>query len=128
MEKDGKSGSILLVDEEVFSTEGYKLLLQKDGFKVVVVNNGLSALNVIRADNFDGVIANLLTSGSQMQKFVDELKAKNMMDKVIVITDSSRIMNSNYHEMVKHFGINDVLQKPFSLELLLQKVHKKFIS
>ncbi len=126
MEEEANSRNILLVDEEVFSTEGYKLLLKKDGFKVMVVNNGLSALKMLTSQDFDLVIVNLLTTDGQIQNFIDKLKYKNLMEKVIVLTDSSRIQHSNYHQMVKHFGMDDVLQKPFSLELLLQKVHNKF--
>ena len=65
MEEEANSRNILLVDEEVFSTEGYKLLLKKDGFKVMVVNNGLSALKMLTSQDFDLVIVNLLTTDGQ---------------------------------------------------------------
>jgi len=125
MKKVVEKKRILLVDDEAYSTEGYKLLLQKDGFVVESVTNGYGALTKLKSEIFDIVIANLLAPGNGVVELSDELKNKNMMNKVIAISESSLISAENYPELVKHFGVTEVLEKPFSLELLLQKVHNK---
>jgi CheY-like chemotaxis protein len=125
MKKAVEKKRILLVDDEAYSTEGYRLLLQKDGFVVESVTSGYEALHKIKSDFYDVVIANLLIPGKDALELINELKNKNITNKVIAISESSLISANNYPELVRHFGVTDVLEKPFSLELLLQKVHKK---
>lgn len=119
---------ILLVDDEAFSTEGYKQLLQKDGFVVESVYNGFGALNKFENEIFDIVITNIFLSDKGVLELMENLKNKNLTHKVIAISESSWISASNYQLMIKNFGVTEVLEKPFSLEVLLQRIHNKISS
>lgn len=124
MTKEVEKNRILLVSDEAFATEGYKLLLQNAGFAVETAMNGTRAIDKIKHENFDMVITDLLLPEKDILNLKGELLKKNMLNKVIAISESSRILEDNYPEMVRHFGVAEVLEKPFSLELLIKMVFK----
>jgi CheY-like chemotaxis protein len=50
---------ILVVDDEKLTLKNLKYILTKEGYEVKAVDNGMSALNLLKNEEFDLVITDL---------------------------------------------------------------------
>lgn len=116
-----RTGRVLVIDDEAHLREVITNLLRLEGHVAVGVGSGIEGVEVFRAEPFDVVITDLgmadLT-GLEVARKVRELYRDV---KVVLCTGWSAAMNQADQESS---GIDQVLQKPFRLDTLLQLVHE----
>jgi len=117
----GGSGSVLIVDDDEFLTESFRMLLQDAGFDVETASTGNQALLKASQTDFDLAILDLKlpdTTGSELGK---RLKSRNKNLNVVLLTGHSEILDDMDPE---DLGTDEVLFKPISAEELLKITEK----
>lgn len=112
---------ILVADDEEITLKHLTYALEKDGYDVTAVKNGLDALKKIEADEFDVLIADIKMPGMDGIAVLSEVKDKYPAIDVIIITGFGSI-ESAVNAMSK--GATDYITKPFNLDELSLKIKK----
>jgi two-component system response regulator HydG len=112
---------ILIADDEEITLKHLTYALEKDGYEIVAVKNGLDALKKIEGEEFDVLIADIKMPGIDGITLLSEVKEKYPDIDVIIITGFGSI-ESAVNAMTK--GATDYITKPFNLEELDLKIRK----
>jgi DNA-binding NtrC family response regulator len=112
---------ILIAEDEEITLKHLLSTLQKEGYEVLGFSNGLKALERIEEEYFDVLIADIKMPGLSGIELLENIKAKNIETKVVIITGYGSI-DSAVTAMKK--GAYDYLTKPFDLDEMLLKIKK----
>jgi len=117
----GGNGSVLIVDDDEFLTETFRMLLQDAGFDVETASTGNQALLKASQSDFDLAILDLKlpdTTGTELAK---RLKSRNKNLNVVLLTGHTELLENMDPE---DLGTDEVLFKPISPEELLKITEK----
>ena len=112
---------ILVVDDEKAIRDGLYNILQSEGYEVDLSDSGYSALEMLQAKDFQAVITDLKMPGMDGMEVLKAITILQPSVPVIFITGYSTLDNAV--EVMK-MGAFDYLPKPFTADLILQKVQK----
>ena len=78
--------NILIVDDEQSMRDFLKILLQKEGYKVVTAENADTGFQALQEDTFDLVISDIRMPGASGLELLEKIKDHNPNIPVIMIT------------------------------------------
>jgi two-component system response regulator HydG len=110
---------VLIAEDEEITLKHLLSILQKEGYEVKGVGDGLNAMEKIEKEHFDAVIADIKMPGLTGIELLEKIKEKHLETEVIIITGYGSI-SSAVEAMRK--GARDYITKPFDLDELLLKV------
>jgi DNA-binding NtrC family response regulator len=111
--------SILLVDEDPSVRESLSRALRSENYCVIPAANGREAMELFRADKIALVLLDLNLSTSIGWSILRQMMAANPRRPVIIIT-----AQSDLHEAAAQAGAVAILEKPFSLPVLLNLMER----
>jgi two-component system cell cycle sensor histidine kinase/response regulator CckA len=121
IQKMGRSRCILLVDDEEVVLDVGTMMLEKIGYQVLGARNSAEAVEIFKqsGNEIDLVLLDL--------KLPDESGAETFKKIRAIDPDARVILSTGYNETQEVFELMDLgcrgmLQKPFSLERLFEKV------
>lgn len=116
-----KQHRILLVEDEQDIAELIQINLDSEGYKTIVVHNGLVAMQKFEQESFDLVILDIMLPGVDGISVCENIRLKNT--EVPIMFLSARGGSEDRIRGLKKGG-DDYLTKPFNLEELLLRVQK----
>ena len=118
---------ILVVEDDNFLANAYRIKLQKVGFEVVVADDGDQALEKIKSENFDLVILDLIIPKIDGFGVLTEIRSQEKYKKLPILVASNLGQTEDLNRALK-LGANDfVVKSDTSLDILIEKI-KKLIS
>ena len=120
-EKLPERHSILIVDDEAVIREGMRRILASEGYHVETSASGRAAIEKIQEQDFAVVITDLKMPGMDGIEVLKTIKILQPEVPVIIITGYSTVDTAV--DAMKS-GAFDYIAKPFSSELILDKLHK----
>jgi len=117
----GSNGSVLIVDDDEFLTETFRMLLQDAGFDVETASTGNQALLKASQRNFDLAILDLKLPDTTGNELAKRLKSRNKNLNVVLLTGHTELLDNMDPE---DLGTDEVLFKPISPEELLKITEK----
>lgn len=113
--------NILIVEDEKHLAMGVKYNLEAEGYKVTLVEDGPTAVKLVRADHyaFDLMILDLMLPGMSGYAVCQTIREQNIQLPILILSarslpeDRSRGFDC---------GANQYLHKPFDLDELLSRV------
>lgn len=124
------SQKILVVDDDPDILEAITMILEARGFEAIRANNGIEGLGRIENNKPDLIIMDLLMpkmDGFTMFKTLQEAKwSKYKKIPVLILTSVREDASRRRYELEtgKELSADDYLEKPFSPDLLLERVNK----
>lgn len=114
---------ILLVDDDADVRRLVKKILERDGFHVVTIDNGLSALDELNNNHYD-----LLISDANMPQYsgfdlIRALKRHPRHENLIIAMLTGRKEIADIQEAIQ-LGVKDYIIKPIEPLVLIKKVQK----
>ena len=108
----------MVVDDDFNICELIRLILKKEDFKVIVANDGISALEKLEIDKINLIILDIMMPNMDGWEFCKEVRKFSNIP-IIMLTAKSEI-----NQKVKGFdiGADDYLTKPFEPEELVARV------
>ena len=122
MIKEDKS-KILVVEDEQDIRDLLVFNLQKNGFNVRAVDNGEKALSLIRTDNFDLILLDLMIPGISGFDLARILKNDDETSEVPIIMLTAKGEESDIVKGLE-IGAQDYITKPFSVKVLVARINK----
>lgn len=112
---------LLVVDDVQTNVLLLKALLGKEGYGILVVNNGQEALEVIRNENPDLILLDVMMPGMDGFEVAERLKSEEFRCEIPIIfltalDDTQSIVNGF------KLGVGDFISKPFRKEELMVRI------
>jgi DNA-binding response OmpR family regulator len=114
-----ESSRVLLVEDDPHLAKGLLFNLEKEGYEVFLVDNGLSALDQLREKDFDLIILDLMLPKMGGLEVARTIRETNIRFPILMLTAKS---SRKDREVGLEAGADDYLTKPFHLPELLLRV------
>jgi len=113
---------ILVVDDELSMRELLSIVLKREGYQVLLADNGQAALDVLKQEPID-----LLISDIKMPDMsgVDVLRAAKAVDQDVLAIMVTAFASTETAVEAMRLGACDYLSKPFDIDVLKMKVREK---
>ncbi len=115
--------TILVVDDDQELSDGLRIVLEKQGFRVIQARDGQQAKQSIYQSRPDLVILDMMMPRMGGYPVLEHFRDKADAPPIIMITANEGSRHKAYAE---YLGVIDYIRKPFAMERLLEAVHKAF--
>ena len=116
-----ESKTILIVDDDTELSDGLRIMLERQGFRVLQARNGQEGKSMIYAHHPDLVILDMMMPRMGGYPVLEHFKGKTEAPPIIMITANEGSRHKAYAE---YLGVVDYIRKPFAMERLLESVEK----
>lgn len=117
---DSAEPKVLVVEDEKVLADGIARGLDKEGFDVEVVHDGLAGLDRGRSEIFDVIVLDIMLPGMNGYKVCRNLRDEGVTTPILMLTAKS----GEYDEAeALDTGADDFLSKPFSFVVLVARLH-----
>lgn len=114
---------VVLVEDETNIAEAIRFLLGREGWRVEVLANGDSAVEVIRNAMPDLVMLDVMLPGKSGFEILHEMRADPSMAALPVLMLTARGQGRD-REMAERAGVSRFMTKPFSNSEVLEAVRE----
>ena len=121
-----KKNKILIVEDEQDIRDLLIFNLQKGGFEVESADNGDSALSLIRKNNFDLILLDLMLPGIGGFDLTRILKNDKKTSEIPILMLTAKGEESDIVKGLE-LGADDYMTKPFSIKVLIARINKILI-
>jgi DNA-binding response OmpR family regulator len=115
--------TILIVDDDLELSDGLRIVLEKQGFRVIQARDGQQGKQSVYQNRPDLVILDMMMPRMGGYPVLEHFRDKPDAPPIIMITANEGSRHKAYAE---HLGVIDYIRKPFAMERLLEAVHKAF--
>jgi DNA-binding NtrC family response regulator len=115
------SRKILILEEDHHLQWVMKTYLESKGFSAVVADSGVKAVEMASKDKFSIFITEYWIDHSNTLGIIKKLKA--MTPRIYVLLNTYRVIDEREHQSIMEAGVDDLFEKPFSLEKMI--IHLK---
>jgi DNA-binding response OmpR family regulator len=112
---------ILIVDDDMELSDGLRMLLEKQGFRVIQARDGQHGTNMVYQQRPDLVILDMMMPRMGGYPVLEHFRGKTDAPPIIMITANEGSRHKAYAE---YLGVVDYIRKPFAMERLLEAVHR----
>jgi len=120
--------TILVVDDDEVVSLTLNLLLEDEGYRVVVARDGTQGRAAYDELRPDLVITDIIMPNGTGMSLTAGIRHAYPAAKIIAISGSGRIGDTDFLEMAKELGANAAIAKPFDPEELLGVVRSLLLS
>lgn len=110
---------ILIAEDDLSLQKVLRTLLEKNGYTVDTVGDGIKALEYLRFGDYDGVILDVMMPKMDGMKVLENIRREKNAVPVLMLTAKSEIDDK---VAGLDLGANDYLTKPFDLRELLARL------
>jgi len=115
---------ILIIDDEVEFSEMVKIQLENLGYEVVLLNSPKTAIKVIKNENPDLILCDILMPLKDGYQMCEEIKER-FQNKIPVILCTAKSYEKEFIEgSYRDFGADDFMLKPFATEEISKKIER----
>jgi CheY-like chemotaxis protein len=114
---------ILVVDDDAAVRDSIAMLLDGVGFQVDQADHGASGMRLLRANEPDLVITDILMPHKEGIETIREIRAVLPQTPIIAISGDAE-PGADYLKMAQSFGASAILAKPFDPTVLLELVNR----
>lgn len=114
--------TVLLIDDDADILSAMRLLLERQGYRVLTAADGNMGLAIAESEAPDLVVVDMMMPRKSGFLVLEKLKARTQSrPRVIMITGNEGNRHRAYAEIL---GVDDYIRKPFELARLLESVQK----
>ena len=114
---------ILIVDDDVELADGLRVVLERQGHRVIQARDGQQGKQLIYQQKPDLVILDMMMPRMGGYPVLEHFHGKPDAPPIIMITANEGSRHKVYAE---YLGVIDYIRKPFAMERLLEAVSKRW--
>jgi DNA-binding response OmpR family regulator len=115
------SKTILIVDDDIELSDGLRIMLERQGYRVLQARNGQEGKNLIYQHHPDLVILDMMMPRMGGYPVLEHFRDKPEAPPIIMITANEGSRHKAYAE---YLGVVEYIRKPFAMEKLMEAVEK----
>src|ERR1700736_6392555 len=112
---------ILVVDDDMELSDGLRIVLERQGHRVIQARDGQQGKQMVYQHHPDLVILDMMMPRMGGYPVLEHFKGKTDAPPIIMITANEGSRHKAYAE---YLGVVDYIRKPFAMERLLESVHR----
>ena len=112
-----KTKTILVVDDEPDIRESVKMILEPNGYKIIMAIDGDDCLKKLEKQTPDLILLDIMMPGKPVAEVIKQIK-----DIKIAFMSVVRISEARKKGLTEQDNIVDFLQKPFNVDDLISRV------
>jgi DNA-binding response OmpR family regulator len=116
-----ESKTILIVDDDLELSDGLRVVLEKQGFRVIQARDGQQGKQMVYQHHPNLVILDMMMPRMGGYPVLEHFRGKTDAPPIIMITANEGSRHKAYAE---YLGVIDYIRKPFAMERLLEAVHR----
>ena len=116
---DNKDKKLIVVEDEAHLAKGLQFNLEREGYRVTLVDNGHSALELLGKEDFDLMILDIMLPKLSGLEVARRIRSTDMRFPILMLSAKS---TDDDRELGLQAGADDYLTKPFHLPELLLRV------
>jgi CheY-like chemotaxis protein len=116
--------SILLVDDDDQLRTMLGEVLRRAGYDVRVARDGVEATNSYRAAPTDLILTDLIMPEKEGLEMIREFRQEYPQARIIAMSGGGRRGSNNCLEIARVFGAQQILEKPFSHQEVLDAINR----
>src|SRR4051794_24793766 len=113
--------TILVVDDDVEVSDGVRVVLERQGYRVMQARDGQQGKQAIYQHRPDLVILDMMMPRMGGYPVLEHFRGKTDAPPIIMITANEGSRHKAYAE---YLGVIDYIRKPFAMERLLEAVER----
>jgi DNA-binding response OmpR family regulator len=113
--------TILIVDDDVELADGLRVVLERQGYRVIQARDGQQGKKQIYDQRPDLVILDMMMPRMGGYPVLEHFRNKTDAPPIIMITANEGSRHKAYAE---YLGVVDYIRKPFAMERLLEAVDR----
>ena len=113
--------TILIVDDDYELSDGLRIMLERQGFRVLQARNGQEGKNMIYQHRPDLVILDMMMPKMGGYPVLEHFRGKTDAPPMIMITANEGSRHKAYAE---YLGVVEYIRKPFAMEKLMEAVNR----
>jgi|TARA_R110002051_G_scaffold88179_3_gene155391 two-component system response regulator VicR len=111
---------ILIVEDDEMAIKLLQLLLEKEGFELVIARDGNQGTEALKTANPDLILMDIMLPYKSGMEVISIAK-KNLKDVPIIVLSYLGKVNQTNEEALR-LGVSDVIAKPFVVPKLIAKI------
>lgn len=111
--------NIMIVDDEADIRNTVKIILEKNGYKIITAINGDDCLKKLKTEKPDLILLDVMMPGTPAREVVKKIKNIKIAYLTVV-----RTSEAEKEELLGQKNIVDFIQKPFDIKDLVRRVKK----
>src|SRR5436305_12714681 len=115
------SKTILIVDDDIELSDGLRIMLERQGYRVLQARDGQQGKSLIYQQRPDLVILDTMMPRKGGYPVLEHFRDKKDAPPIIMITANEGSRHKAYAE---YLGVVDYIRKPFAMERLLEAVER----
>ena len=115
------SKTILIVDDDTELSDGLRIMLERQGYRVLQARDGQQGKSLIYQHHPDLVILDMMMPRMGGYPVLEHFRGKTDAPPIIMITANEGSRHKAYAE---YLGVVDYIRKPFAMERLLEAVDR----
>jgi len=113
--------TILVVDDDLELSDGLRMVLERQGYRVIQARDGQQGQRLVYQQRPDLVILDMMMPRMGGYPVLEHFKGKADAPPIIMITANEGSRHKAYAE---YLGVVDYIRKPFAMERLLEAVER----
>src|SRR5262245_37253773 len=113
--------TILVVDDDLDLSDGLRVMLERQGYRVLQARNGIEGKSMIYQHHPDLVILDMMMPRMGGYPVLEHFRGKADAPPIVMITANEGSRHKAYAE---YLGVVEYIRKPFAMAKLLEAVHK----
>lgn len=121
---------ILIIDDDINSTVTMKaLLMSQEGYQIDIAHSGLKALIMLKEKAYNLIFLDIMMPDFSGLDFAKEMSKNDKINNIPVVLSSALPISSKelidmLNDFKKYCQVKGMLEKPFSLEKMLEEIDK----
>src|SRR3954452_20039276 len=113
--------TILIVDDDLELSDGLRVMLERQGYRVIQARDGQQGQQLVYQQRPDLVILDMMMPRRGGYPVLEHFRGKPDAPPIIMITANEGSRHKAYAE---YLGVVDYIRKPFAMERLLEAVER----
>lgn len=117
------SKKVLICDDEPYILESVKHVVMKEGYSVLIAEDGIESLDMARKESPDLMILDVMMPGKTGYEVCKDLKGDSATKNIHIIILTARGQEAD-EKMGIEVGADEYMTKPFSPRKLRHRLHE----
>ena len=113
--------TILIVDDDLELSDGLRIMLERQGYRILQARNGQEGKTMIYQNRPDLVILDMMMPKMGGYPVLEHFRDKPDAPPIIMITANEGSRHKAYAE---YLGVVEYIRKPFAMEKLMEAVQR----
>ena len=115
---------ILVVDDDDLIRDLIYEILESNGFQVVLAENGNKALDILKHEEVDLIITDIIMPDKEGIETIMDIKRMLPKAKIVAMSGGGQLDANSYLNIAKRLGVKATLNKPFNPNKLLSLINE----